>query len=172
MSAEPYRIRWAEPGDAGALVDLARAIGSEPEGWLISNGDWRSVSEERRYLRAVRRSPHAAVLVAEGRDGIVGRLSIARDPHPASRHVADVGLMVARAARRHGIGRALMRAAEAWARDAGVAKIELHVFPYNGAAIALYESLGYAREGFRRRHYRRGREFLDAVLMAKYLEAR
>ena len=162
-------VRHAEPGDAAELVELARAVGAEPEGWLITNGDWRSASDERRYLRAIRRSPHAAVLVAEAPSRIVGRLSIARDPHPASRHVADLGLMVARDYRRRGTGRALMEAAEAWAASVGVTKLELHVFPHNAAALRLYESLGYEREGLRRRHYRRGGELVDAVLMAKVL---
>ncbi|MGH3022765.1 MAG: GNAT family N-acetyltransferase [Gaiellaceae bacterium] len=160
-------VRRATPGDAAALVDLARAVGSEEEGWLIADGDWRTPSEERRYLRSIRRHPHAAVLVAETPAGIVGRLSVARDPHPASEHVADLGLMVAREHRRRGIGRALMAAAEEWAREVGVRKLELHVFPYNVAALALYEGIGYEREGFRRGHYRRGGELLDALLMAK-----
>jgi len=160
-------VRRAEPRDASELVDLARTVGSEEEGWLITNGEWRSASEERRYLRAIRRSRHAAVLVAEVPERIVGRLSIARDPHPASGHVADVGVMVARDHRRQGAGRALMATAEDWARSVGVSKIELHVFPYNAAALALYESLGYEREGLRRRHYSRGDELVDAVLMAK-----
>ena len=161
------RIRRAEPGDAARLVELARAVGSEAEGWLITIGEWRTAADERRYLRSLRRYPHAAVFVAETEDGIVGRLSVARDPHPASAHVADVGLMIAREHRRRGFGRALMRAAEAWAREAGVRKLELHVFPHNRAAIALYESLGYRREGLRRGHYERGGDLLDAVLMAK-----
>lgn len=163
-------VRRAAPGDAAALVELARAVGSEEEGWLIAVGDWRTASEERRYLRALRRHPHAAVLVAETPEGIVGRLSLARDPHPASEHVADLGVMVAREYRRRGIGRALMAAAEEWAREVGVRKLELHVFPYNEAALALYEGLGYEREGFRRGHYRRGDELLDAVLMAKRVQ--
>ena len=162
-------VRPAEPRDAAALVALARAVGSEREGWLITDGEWRSAADERRYLRAIRRSPHAAVLVAEDRDAIVGRLSISRDPHPASRHVADLGLMVAYGQRRRGAGTALMLAAETWARGAGITKIELHVFPYSLAAITLYEKLGYEREGLRRRHYRRGGDLLDAVLMAKEL---
>jgi putative acetyltransferase len=117
----------------------------------------------------VRRHPHAAVLVAETAEGIVGRLSLARDAHPASEHVADLGLMVARSHRRLGIGTALMAAAEEWARGVGVRKLELHVFPYNEAAVALYEGLGYEREGYRRAHYRRGGELVDAILMAKLL---
>ena len=168
MSERPrFHVRKAEPGDAAELVELALAVGSEPEGWLVTNGTWRSVSDERRYVRAIRRSKAAAVLVAEAPEGIVGRLSLSRDPHPASRHVADLGLMVAADWRRRGVGRALMLGAEEWARSAGVRKLELHVLPNNEAAISLYESLGYEREGVRRNHYRRGADLVDALLMAK-----
>jgi RimJ/RimL family protein N-acetyltransferase len=164
------RIRAAEPRDAAELVALASAVGAEPEGWLLADSNWRSVPDERRYLRAVRRHPDAALLVAEDQGKVVGRLSIVRDPHPASAHVADLGLMVAASHRRRGIGRALLDAAETWARGARVTKLELHVFPHNLPAIALYEQTGYLREGFRRRHYRRpDGTHVDAVLMAKQL---
>ena len=163
-----FQIRHAEPSDAEQLTRLADAVSAEQEGWLISvAGEWRSAGDERRFLKALRRYPHAAVFVAERQDGaLVGRLSIGRDPHPASTHVADVGLMVALDARRQGVGTALMRAAVDWARETGVHKLELHVFPWNGAAIALYEAFGFEREGYRKRHYRRGGELVDAILMA------
>jgi L-phenylalanine/L-methionine N-acetyltransferase len=161
-----FTVRLASPGDAAALVQLAREVGSEPEGWLISTSDWRGAGDERRYLRSLRRSRDAAVFVAEAPEGIVGRLSVGRDPHPASSHVADLGLMVAKSHRRRGIGRALLERTVEWARGTGVTKLELHVFPYNEAAIRLYESFGFRREGFRERHYRRNGELVDAVLMA------
>jgi putative acetyltransferase len=159
-------VRPAQPADAAALVALAEEVGAEPEGWLISDSRWRSVGSERRYLRVVRRHPDAAVFVAETADGVVGRMSVARDPHPASRHVADLGLMVAASARRRGVGWALLEQATEWARASGVRKLELHVFPHNEPAIRLYERFGFVREGLRRGHYRRGREYVDAILMA------
>jgi RimJ/RimL family protein N-acetyltransferase len=162
-----FVVRHAEPRDAAELKELGDAVAAEPEGWLATLNGWRSAADERRYLRAVRRYPHAAVFVAEAEDGcVVGRLSIARDQHPASGHVADVGLMVDSAHRRRGIGRALLTAAVDWARGVGIRKLELHVFPWNEAAIALYEDFGFVREGFRKKHYRRGDDYVDAILMA------
>ena len=110
------------------------------------------------------------MLVAELDGKIVGRLSIGRDSHPASEHVADVGLMVARRlpppghrkcpdGERRGRGRARV----------GVRKIELHVFPHNEAALALYDRLGYRRVGIRRGHFRRRDGYVDAILMEKDL---
>jgi RimJ/RimL family protein N-acetyltransferase len=161
-----YRTRPAEPSDAEALVALGRAVGGEPQGWLITD-DWRGAGDERRYLRALKRYPHAAVFVAETDTGdVVGRLSLARDQHPASAHVADLGLLVAHDHRRRGVGRALLSCAVEWARENNVRKLELHVFPYNDAAIALYESFGFEREGYRKQHYRRPNGYVDAILMA------
>lgn len=164
--AGDFIVREAEPRDAHALVELANAVGSEPEGWLITTTNWRTAADERRYLRSIRRYDHAAVLVAETSEGIVGRLSVGRDPHPASAHVADLGLMVAQSHRRRGIGWALLEGAVDWARRAGVRKLELHVFPYNTGAIAMYERFGFVREGYRTAHYRRPDGYVDAILMA------
>jgi RimJ/RimL family protein N-acetyltransferase len=159
-------IRRAEPGDAQGLSELGDAVGSEPEGWLVTTNGWRSAADERRYIRAIKRYPHAAVFVADDEGQIVGRLSIARDQHPASRHVADLGLIVAATHRRRGIGTALLNAAVEWARASNVLKLELHVFPWNEGAITLYERFGFEREGYRYAHYRRGEEYVDAILMA------
>ena len=41
----------------------------------------------------------------------------------------------------------LLAEAVAWARESGVAKLELHVFPWNEPALRLYESFGFEREG-------------------------
>ena len=160
------RVRRGEPADAAALVNLAEAVGREEERWILSSESWRSVSDERRYLKTVMRHPDAAVFVAEDDGAIVGRLSLSRDPHPASRHVADIGLMVAASHRGKGIGRMLLEEAVAWSHVSEIRKLELHVFPWNEPAVRLYEAFGFEREGYRKGHYARDDELVDAILMA------
>jgi RimJ/RimL family protein N-acetyltransferase len=74
--------------------------------------------------------------------------------------------MVAQSHRRRGIGWALLEGAVDWARRTGVRKLELHVFPYNTGAIAMYERFGFVHEGYRKAHYRRPDGYVDAILMA------
>jgi L-phenylalanine/L-methionine N-acetyltransferase len=164
-------VRRATQHDANALVELAESVGREEGRWILGTGPWRAAADERRYLRTIQRHPDAAVFVAEDGGRIVARLSLSRDSHPASRHVADLGLMVAASHRRQGVGTALLDEAVAWARESDVRKLELHVFPWNEPALGLYESFGFEREGYRKRHYERGGELVDAILMAYFLQS-
>jgi len=62
---------------------------------------------------------------------------------PQSWGVLD-NIAVARTWRRRGVGSALTRAAEIWARQQHVKWIELGVYEFNDEARAFYHSLGYA----------------------------
>ncbi|GAB4537842.1 MAG: GNAT family N-acetyltransferase [Pleurocapsa sp.] len=50
--------------------------------------------------------------------------------------------------RRRGIGKAMMKVAEDWAKDRGDRQIGLQVFPSNQAALNLYQNLGYLNQSF------------------------
>ena len=167
MSDHWLIVRPAVPADGDALVELGRDVAAEPELWLTYD---RTRGDERRNVRGVQRDAGVAVLVAETEEGVVGRLSIARDRSPLSRHVAEFGLMVAASARRRGIGSALIEEAMNWARDLGIVRLELTVFPHNAPAIALYRKLGFQEEGILRRRYLIDGRYVDAMLMGRDLD--
>jgi ribosomal-protein-alanine N-acetyltransferase len=100
-------------------------------------------------VSAVRaQGPRSAVLVAEGADGAsLGFISLKVDQDVvgvARGHVAD--LAVAAGARRIGVGQALMRAGEAWARERGLRALSLDVWSTNERALTFYRRLGYGAE--------------------------
>ncbi|MBI1218374.1 MAG: GNAT family N-acetyltransferase [Rhodobacteraceae bacterium] len=72
--------------------------------------------------------------------------------------------------RRQGLGRALLAAFEAEARDRGATRAFLEVAADNIAAQALYRGAGWAADGLRRGYYHRpdGRR-IDAILFSRPL---
>ena len=101
----------------------------------------------------------------------VSGLVLAQDESPAGlaltsavageAEILTIGILPA--ARRRGLGAALLEAVIGDAAGRGVTRLHLEVSAENRAAIALYEKAGFARTGLRRKYYRNG---ADAVTMA------
>ena len=70
-------------------------------------------------------------------------LGIAIDQVNGIRHPNILLVYVDPAYRRQGIGKALIKHAEAWAKDRGYTQMGLQVFTTNQSAINLYQQLGY-----------------------------
>jgi len=90
-----------------------------------------------------------AVLVAEQQPrGVVGviLLESRRDYFTNAPHGYVSILAVASEMEGQGVGRALLEAAEHWARDRGFSKLTLAVFRDNRRAKAVYERLGWQPE--------------------------
>jgi RimJ/RimL family protein N-acetyltransferase len=135
---------------------------------VVDEGIWLATAEAselelaNRFRQAILEGDQVLVLEDEG--GIVGALGM----HATQAEgVSSLGMWVVPSHRRRGGGRMLIEAALA-ARPEEVHKIELEVFPENGAAIALYRQLGFEEEGLRRAHYRRPDGSLrSALIMAR-----
>ena len=89
-------------------------------------------------------------------------------------HAADevhlLDLAVDPSARRRGVGRALVAAVLAYARENQARLVLLEVRRSNHAAIALYRSAGFSENGVRRGYYSDNGE--DAALMCVELEVK
>ena len=128
-------------GLASSLLEFGSVSWKEPEALVPG---LRKV-----LVDAVRnQDPRSAVLIAQGEDGApVGFISMKTGKDVAGNdraHVAD--LAVAERARRGGVGRALMGAAEQWAREHEFDVISLDVWSTNDTALQFYRRLGYDAE--------------------------
>lgn len=161
---EAVLVRPAVPEDLEALLDGYEAVAAEG----IHIGGEAPVDRERRgaaWLETMDASTPGASFVAEAGGAIVGQLGMSGSGR------MDLGMWVAKDWRGKGVGTALMRAALDYARANGAYKISLEVWPHNAAAIALYESFGFEREGYLRKHWRRrSGELWDSVVMGLVLD--
>src|SRR2546430_4320253 len=88
-----------------------------------------------------------ALLVAEDARGLCGTVQLLLDQPENQPHRADLSkMLVHRRARRQGLGAALMRAAEATARECGKTLLVLDTVT-DSTASRLYERLGWVRVG-------------------------
>jgi GNAT superfamily N-acetyltransferase len=106
----------------------------------------RAISFWRRVAEGVA-AGHRALLVAEDAHGLCGTVQLIFDLPENQPHRADLAkMLVHRRARRHGLGAALMKAAEATARECGKTLLVLDAVT-GGDAERLYEQLGWVRVG-------------------------
>jgi RimJ/RimL family protein N-acetyltransferase len=154
-----FEIRPASDEDRRPLAILFAAVAEERDGiateppvdvetWAAS---WRL----------------EGMFVAVAGTEIVGSLSVEESRFG----FGELGMAVAREWRGRGVGSALLAAAVAWARERGLHKLSLSVFPHNAAAIALYRKYGFVEEGRRVKHFRRANgELWDAIDMGLLLD--
>jgi diaminopimelate decarboxylase len=167
---EGFEVRRARPGDARSFLDAFRSVAAERR-FIQTEEVSQTVRPDRtRFRRPV--TGDAAHLVAVSRGGVIGSISIRRDAHPATRHTASIGMFVTSAWRGRGVGTALMDGAMRWARDVGVERIDLSVYPHNQAAIALYRAFGFVEEGRLIRRAKKSYGYEDEILMAVWLGPR
>src|SRR5437773_5660582 len=106
----------------------------------------RAVAFWRRVAQGVA-AGERALLVAEDARGLCGTVQLVLDLPENQPHRADLAkMLVHRRARRRGLGTALMRAAEATARECGKTLLVLDAVT-GGEAARLYERLGWVRVG-------------------------
>jgi putative acetyltransferase len=85
------------------------------------------------------------------------------------RHVAGLGLCIARERQGQGIGSEMMKRLLDWCDNwAGYLRIELTVYADNQRAIALYRRFGFEMEGTHRAHALRNGVYVDTHAMARF----
>ena len=155
---EPERGSWtlrrARPADVGRIVDIERDGFAHP---------WSRDLIERELGHAWSRILLACDEDPSGDERVLGYIVfwIVHDEV----HVLNVATAIE--ARRRGIGRALMDAAEEEGLARGARLSTLEVRRSNAPALALYRAIGYRQVGIRPNYY--AEEHEDAIVMVKAL---
>jgi RimJ/RimL family protein N-acetyltransferase len=138
------------------------------------------VARERKYLALLEAPPLTQVrefvmdliqkgglqFVAVVGDEVVGWCDIQRHSFPSRAHRGTLGMGIVPAYRDRGLGVRLIQAALAQAWAARFVRVELDVHGDNARAIALYEKVGFVREGVARDAVLIDGEYRDAINMA------
>jgi ribosomal protein S18 acetylase RimI-like enzyme len=105
-------------------------------------------------IKLARRNENSTILVGRAGGAIVATAMVGHDGHRGWVYyvAADPDCQ------KQGFGRAIMNAAEAWLRAAGLPKLQLLVRRENAKAGAFYRSIGY--------------EEADTIVFAKWLDGR
>src|SRR5688572_2960735 len=131
--SEAFTVRPATPEDEPAMLEIQQSsavhhASIDPDRWQAPSME--AAGRSRRRWHGI--GPRSEGIVAVAEDGsVVGMIELwlkrPRDPDSARipRIQADLGLAVAPSWRGRGVGSALMRAAESWAREQGVERMAL-----------------------------------------------
>jgi [ribosomal protein S18]-alanine N-acetyltransferase len=151
MSIEGFRVRTAGVGDLAGVVALERSVAEAPH-W--GEGEYAAIING----GVVRR----CLLIAEAEGRLLG-FAVGKVIGLGAELGELESVVVAEAARRGGVGRALCGGVVAWCRAEGAGVVELEVRAGSAGVIALYEGLGFVVVGRRKEYY--GEPVEDAVMM-------
>jgi RimJ/RimL family protein N-acetyltransferase len=171
MTIDDVVVRPARIDDADEITAHAKRITEDPEGFSTGTLDEvRTPDQYKTILEESCSDPRVLFLVAERAGRIVGEVNLRLfSRYISTSHVRVFGIGLDREVRRRGLGERMTRRAIDWAKANGVRRIELYVFASNAAAIALYEKVGFVREGLRKNLFDFGGRMHDDVVMALLL---
>lgn len=134
-------IRPAVLDDAAALAPIVASLTRAES----------TAEEMRARMERVAAHPDHHTLVAERGGRVIGLCGLMRGMmvHRDGDFVRVVALVVSPEARGGGVGAALMRAAESWAREIGAHSVHLTTGGYRDDAHRFYRRLGYEETGKR-----------------------
>jgi ribosomal protein S18 acetylase RimI-like enzyme len=150
MTAPTWSVRRVHALDDTQIDELATVLidcveGGASVSFMHPLSRERALAFWRRVAQGVA-AGERALIVAEDARGLCGTVQLVLDQPENQPHRAELSkMLVHRRARRQGLGAALMRAAEAAARDCG--KTLLVLDTANDEAERLYERLGWTRVG-------------------------
>ncbi|MBS7632006.1 GNAT family N-acetyltransferase [Candidatus Bathyarchaeota archaeon] len=158
-------VREADERDAKAITHIIDSVAAERIYLDIdrSREDWDEAIREVRKREGI-------TIIAETNGKAVGMAHLVKGKYEKNRHVAFLGMSVAKKYRGRGFGTAMMNYLLEWTeKQRGLEKISLSTFSTNLPAMKLYRKFGFKIEGRSRRQYKICGKYVDEITMGKFL---
>jgi RimJ/RimL family protein N-acetyltransferase len=170
----PIRLRYPVISDLDEVLRYINTL-SQEDTFITFSGEEITREDEKKYLQGLAADIQAkdtVVLYAFHENTLIGVCDINRNKKSRmrGRHVATLGISLAKEYRGQGIGRELLQTAieEAKNNIDGLKIIMLHVYQPNEQAYKLYESVGFKEYGRLPKGVYYKNEYCDEIDM--YLE--
>ncbi len=160
-------IRGARQEDLTGLVGAIREVAEE--GAYIEAETVADVVDHEEVLIRHNQLESRVFFVATVEDDVVGWVHLNVPEVGKLRHTARLTLGVLPEYRGRGIGGRLMDRGVDWAADEGYEKIYNSIPSTNQAAIQFLAGHGWETEAIREDHYKLGDDYVDEVMMARWL---
>ncbi|ERJ11712.1 GNAT family N-acetyltransferase [Haloplasma contractile] len=162
---ETVTIRKARKDDAEEILKLVDQVFGESTNFPNTPEEFDiTVEQEEEYIEKM-----SLFLVAVIDDRMIGSLTLDKGPYKKSHHTALLGITILEGYTSMKIGSKMLEDTIKWCKENGIKKINLEVFETNLRAIGLYRKFGFIEEGRRQKEYKVNEQYIDNILMAKFL---
>jgi L-amino acid N-acyltransferase YncA len=157
-------IRPADPDDAARIAEI------QNQGIVERGATFETLPRTAEDVRKRLTDPRYPTLVAANADTILGWAALSSyRPRDCYAGVAEFSIYLDRAARGRGVGRALLQALIAAARERGFYKLVSRIFLFNTASRALCRACGFREVGIYEKHGQLDGRWLDVVIVERLI---
>jgi len=163
-------IREPTAKDAELLMNFGNQLLGETTFYVRKPGERANTPEEMLRILNWYKETHSQTMLHAWIDHMpVGEVVIAAGQLARTSKCAQLGIGVLSTYQGHGVGAALMKAAETYARQENLHRIEFTVLHHNSKAYSFYQKLGYVEEGRKRQSVFIDNLYYDEILMGKII---
>jgi 2,3-bisphosphoglycerate-dependent phosphoglycerate mutase len=167
---EPFLIRPITEEDALTSLHLMNTIDAESPYMLYGAGERAtSLEQQQKTIKSILKKENATMLLAIDNQTPVGYTIAIGGAMERTKHSAYLVIGILASHTNRGIGGALFKEVEKWARAHSITRMELTVMTNNERAVHLYKKRGFEIEGTKKQAFFLQNEYVNAYDMAKLL---